>query len=121
MISRTANADATAILSRSGTTRLQSVTAYIRAESSARLYIQLFNSASPTVGTDTPDMVLMIPPGRAGKQKKVKFIFASEEGGAYFNTGLTAAVTTTPNGNTSPASADRPELVLKYDPAGTSQ
>lgn len=121
MISRTANANATAIAIRNGTTRLQKVQAYIRAASSARLYIQLFNSNSPTIGTTTPDLILMIPPGRVGKQKKVSFIFASEEGGCYLSSGLSAAVTTTPTGSTNPESADRPELVIKYDNAGTTQ
>lgn len=113
-VSTTANANATRVQVRNGATRVKKIEIYVRAASSTRLYLQGFNTYTPTIGTTTPDLVLMIPPGRAVKQKKQAVIFASEEGGLYFNTAFAFAVTTTATGSTDPASADQPEVRVHW-------
>lgn len=61
--------------------------------SAATAYVQLFDKATPTVGTDTPVLSLGVPAG------------GRISGDAYtaFYNAITAAATTTPGGNTAPA------------------
>lgn len=113
-VSTTANANATRVQVRNAATRIKKIEVYVRSASSARLYLQGFNTYTPTIGTTTADLVLMIPPGRATKQKKMAVVFASEEGGLYFSSAFAFAVTTTPGGSTNPATADQPQVKVHW-------
>lgn len=116
-ISRTPNADATAVAVRNGRTRIKSVTMYQRSASAPALYLQIFDTNSPTVGTTAPAMVLQIHAGQSEKQGRQKVIVSSERGGHRLATGLSYAVTTTPTGSTNPATADRPLIDVAWEPA----
>jgi hypothetical protein len=60
-------------------------------------YVQIFNTASVTVGTTAPVLIIPIPPGAAANIE-----FAN---GVTFSTAIYAAATTTPTGNTAPTTA----------------
>lgn len=63
--------------------------------SAATAYVQLFDKASPAVGTDTPVLSLGVPAG--GR--------ISGDATAGFYTAITAAATTTAVGSAAPATA----------------
>lgn len=114
-LSRTLNADATAVALRSGASRVKKVTLTQRSNTAARLYLQIFNTNSPVVGTTAPDTVVAVPAGRAGMQIIAAAVFAGNLGGLYLPTGLAYAVTTTPTGNTGPSGSDRPKVDLHWN------
>ena len=116
-LSRTDNADATAVAVRNGATRVKRVTITQRSNTAARLYLQIFNSNSPTVGTTAPDAVVPIPAGRAGMQIIQTAIFAGNLGGLLLPTGCAYAVTTTPTGAAGPSGSDRPRIDLHWTQA----
>ncbi len=116
-LSRTNNADATAVSVRSGATRVKRVTCTQRSNTAARLYLQIFNSNTPTVGTTAPDTVIAIPAGRAGMQVIQAAVFGSNLGGLLLPTGCAYAVTTTPTGAAGPSGTDRPRVDLHWTQA----
>lgn len=83
---------------RSGATTLYQVKIDNSANSSI-VYLQLFDNASPTVGTTAPNMVLPCP----ASTSKTYVIDLSN--GYPFVTALSLACTTLPTGAVSPASA----------------
>jgi hypothetical protein len=65
----------------------------------ATVYLQVFDGEGvPTVGTDKPAFFIAIPPGGGGLQPTNRM-------GIHFRHGLAIACTTTPEGNTAPATA----------------
>lgn len=88
------------------------------------VYLQVFNNSAPTVGTTAADLVipLFAPPvdtmlGQNIKGgQKTKAALSGPKGGLQFGSGLSYAVTTTPNGNTDPAAGDKPEVNVYYQP-----
>lgn len=69
----------------------------IQNTTTASVYVQVFDSLAPTVGTTTPAMSLWLPPSGG--------IDAFGVSPFYFATGITVSCTTTPTGSTAPASA----------------
>lgn len=68
---------------------------------SAAVYPQLFDIASPTLGSDTPELWFKVPAG-----KVIGLIFrnmTTDAGVANFGTALTLATTTSPGNNTAPS------------------
>jgi len=80
------------------------------------LYLQIFNAASPTVGTTAPTTVFQIPAGRPNEITYLRARFETERGGHPFGTAITVAVTTTHDGSTGPDSGDEPEVVVHWQP-----
>lgn len=66
------------------------------------LFIQLFDTASPTVGTITPIQSLLIPQGNTTVRGALDQVWGN---GLHFTAALAYAVTTTPTGSTGPAVA----------------
>lgn len=113
-LSRTLNADATAVAVRSGATRVKTVILTQRSNTAARLYLQIFNTNAPTVGTTAPELVVPLQAGRAGMQIIQKVVLASNLGGLLLPTGCAYAVTTTPTGAAGPSGTDRPKVDLHW-------
>jgi len=113
-ISYTAEQNATATNVRSGATRIKSIEIFMPVDDNPVLYLQVFNSNSPTVGTTAPYLVIPIHAGQTDKQGRQKAIFASERGGLLLPSGLSYAVTTTPTNNTGPDSGDEPGVRVSW-------
>ena len=112
--------NATATEVRTGATRVKKVSVRQKTSDAPRLYLQLFNILTPTVGTTVPVDVFRVPVGDAARQPPwEKYIFASSFGGKFYDTGLSFAVTTTPTGLTAPDSGDEPEVIVDWEPLGT--
>jgi len=82
------------------------------------LYLQLFNAASPTVGTTAPTMVLPIPAGLAASFATATYKFSANLGGINFGTGLAIAVTTAHDTADAPDAGDEPDVTIEYHPIG---
>jgi len=67
-------------------------------------YLQIFNNVGPTVGTTQADMTIMVPAGYV--------LPIPLPQGVAFGTGLSFCATTTPHGNTNPASACKVYLTV---------
>lgn len=79
------------------------------------LYLQLFNSAAPTVGTTAPRMVLPVPPGNT--KRDVATLDVQLSGNArHFDTALAIAVTTVYNGSVAPTAGQEPEIIIDWEP-----
>lgn len=74
-------------------------------------YVQIFNvaSGSVTLGTTSPDMVIKCPANEA-------VAISVESGGSanIFGTAISVAAATTGKGNTALATADLPNVTIKY-------
>lgn len=70
----------------------------------ATAYLQLFDNATPTVGTDAPKFIVGVP---AGEQVTLS---GSPIVGLQFLTAITMAATTTPTGGTAPTTG----VVVSY-------
>lgn len=124
--SRTANqgAAATNVSSGSAKSELSSVVIETPDGMTNKVFLQIFDNSSPTVGTTVPDIVVPIPAppvdtilGQNIKgKKKYKVVLAGPKGGLDFSSGLSYAVTTTGNGNTDPAAGDKPTVLVFYQP-----
>lgn len=67
-------------------------------------YTKLYNSASPTVGTTAPDMILMTP-------ASVRKVFTLDMGGVSFSTGLSFASLTA--GGTAGSTGPTSDVIVK--------
>jgi hypothetical protein len=59
---------------------------------------------------------LQVPAGRTDFQFVARKVQFSGQGGEYFATGLSMAVTTTHDGSTAPQAGDEPEVILDFEP-----
>lgn len=82
------------------------------------LYLQVFNSASPTVGSTAPNIVIEVPAGISTSQVPLTVEFSGPNGGVFFDTGLATAVTTSPTNNTAPDAGDEPTVDVDYQEIG---
>jgi hypothetical protein len=82
------------------------------------LFLQVFNTNAPTVGTTAPVMVLPVPAGTTQWPEWRKFVFAGKLGGLQFATGLSLAVTTTHDGSTGPDAGDDPQVIVDWEAVG---
>lgn len=82
------------------------------------LYLQVFNTNAPTVGTTAPVMVIPVPAGSTQWPEWTKIDFAGKRGGMHFATGLSVAVTTTHDGSTGPDAGDDPQVIIDWEPVG---
>lgn len=117
MISRTPTANATGVVASATPVRINSITVRQRSAVAPRLYLQLIDRASATIGTHAPADVVSIPAGRTEHQsvnKKVEY--SGTNGGLQFGTGLVYAVTTDINGSTNPNAGDEPEVIIDFEP-----
>jgi len=119
MQSRTDAQNATATEVRSGATLLKNFKVEQRTTDAPRLFLQIFNIASPTVGTDAPEVVIPVPAGSGNfDSARLGGQFQGNGGGLYLSTALSYAVTTTHDGNTAPDAGDEPVVILDYEQLG---
>lgn len=110
---------ATATNIRSGRTKIKKISVRPGSTTASRVFLQVFDSNSPTVGTTEPIDVLRVPAGDAAVQAPwEKYIFASSYGGKDYPTGLSIAVTTTPTGASGPSAGAEPEVIVDWEPLG---
>lgn len=119
MQSRTSAQNATATVARDGATVVKGIRLEQHTNDAPVLYLQVFNHASPTVGTTAPATVLQVPAGST----KVEFArlaaqFQGAFGGLHLATALSYAVTTTHDGLTAPDAGDEPVVVVDYEKIG---
>jgi hypothetical protein len=118
MAQTTVNAqNATFTLARTGSARLKNIRITQRAGAAARLFLQLFDLAAPTVGTTVPTMVIPIPAGNTqsdGEASETRF--SSNRGGIIFSTAISFAATTTATGLTAPTAGQEPEVSVDWEP-----
>jgi hypothetical protein len=113
------DADNTAVVIRTGATRLKSVTCRQRVGAAPRLFLQLFNTASITPGTTAPEKVVPIPAGDTQLDCTVnKGSYSGKKGGIQFSTALGYCVTTTHDGLTAPTAGQEPEVIIQWEPLG---
>ncbi len=105
----------TDIIASATAVRLKSVKIRQDPDSATAAYVQLFNSADATPGSDAPNDVIYLPaPATNGRRPEVNVNF----GGKYYGTGLTWIVTTTATGATA-STTGAPLLVdVHYTPGG---
>lgn len=113
------DADNTAVVVRTGNTRLNGIKVAQRKVTAPKLYLQLFDSVTVTPGTTKPDMVVPIPAGDANYDVTAhKLSMSGMRAGIGFSTGLTYCVTTVSDGGAAPAVGDEPEVTIGYAPLG---
>lgn len=111
--------DETPLVLRNGRALVKSIQVEQWTPDAPALYLQVFNTNNPTVGTTAPVLVVPIPAGNSALQKtEVKMEFQSQHGGLPFATGLSAAVTTDHNGATGPDAGDEPRVTIHYETLG---
>lgn len=119
MQSRTAAQNATATVVRNGAVLLKNIRVEQRAASAPRLFLQLFNTNAPTVGTTAPELVVPVAAGSANKDSaRTEFRVQGEHGGVLLGTGCAYAVTTTHDGSTAPTAGQEPTVILDYEHVG---
>ena len=112
-------AENTAVVIRTGATKLKAVRVEQRTFDAPALYLQLFNTASITPGTTAPVKVIPIPAGVADMQAQIyKETYTGTRGGIEFATALGYCVTTTHDGSTDPDSGDEPVVIIDWEPLG---
>jgi len=114
MLSKNAAVDETGVVISSVACLLRSIKVLQKTEDAPVLYLQVFNHASPTVGTTAPVMVLQVPAGITGTLVPETTKISGTRGGKYLATALTIAVTTTHDGNTAPDAGDEPDVDVDY-------
>jgi hypothetical protein len=98
---------------------LKSIKVEQRASAAPRLFLQIFNTNSPTVGTTAPEKVVPVPAGSSNLDVSVlKEEFQGTLGGLHLSTGFAYAVTTTHDGNTAPTAGQEPVVVAHYENLG---
>ncbi|MCA9455857.1 MAG: hypothetical protein KC587_04295 [Nitrospira sp.] len=110
--------DETGVLVYTGESVLRSIKILQKTEDAPLLYLQIFDHASPTVGTTAPSMVLPVPAGLSGRMVPFRYDLTGPQGGLKLGTALTIAVTTSHDGATGPDAGDEPDIVLDYQPLG---
>src|SRR5574337_986568 len=110
-----AHADNTAVVIRTGATRLKSVEVKQFVGAASQLYLQLFNTASITPGTTAPVKVIPIPAGDTQLDCTVyKENYSGKRGGIEFATALGYCVTTTHDGASAPTSGQEPAVNIQW-------
>jgi len=118
MLTRVAAQDETETVASSAKQHLKKIQVFQRTGDAPELFVQVFDDASPTVGTDAPDIVVKVPAGKVGAQAThASYVIGSDEGGYPFDTALSFAVTTTHDNGTGPDAGDEPEVLVLHDPA----
>ena len=119
MRSETAAANATAVNIRNGASFLKNLKVEQRKLSAPQLYLQVYNTNLPTVGTTKPVFVVPVPAMNANVDAASLSIEAMGPfGGMYFSTALSFACTTTPDGLTAPTAGDEPRVIIDYNQLG---
>lgn len=119
MQSRTAAQTATATVVRNGAVLLKNIKVEQRAVAAPRLFLQIFNTNAPTVGTTAPELVIPVAAGNANKDSTRNELRAhGEHGGLLLGTGCAYAVTTTHDGNTAPTAGQEPTVTIDYEHVG---
>lgn len=114
---RVAAQNATALAIRNGACIIKRVRVRQYAGAAPRLFLQLFNTNAPTVGTTAPEMVIPVPAGNTKMNatvRDVNFTGDSEQ----FGTGLAIAVTTVHDGAVAPTAGQAPEVIVDWEPLG---
>ena len=114
-ITRTPAANATAVVVRAGITEVKRIRVKQFNSAAPRLFLQLFNTNAPTVGTTAPELVLRIPAGDS-KKDSARAQYQINGNDMNFATGLSYAVTTTHDGNTAPTAGHEPEVIVDWEP-----
>ena len=111
-------ANATGVTVRTGSTKVKAVRVEQRVAAAPRLYLQLYDAASPTVGTTAPTKVVPIPAGVTDMQAAIyKEALTGTRGGLEFGTALSYAVTTH-DGLTAPTAGQEPVVIIDWEPLG---
>jgi hypothetical protein len=118
MISANVNVDETGIDVVTGNVLLRSIKVLQKTGDAPALYLQLYNAASPTVGTTLPTMVLLVPAGLPSSHARTTYDFSNNLGGINFGTALALAVTTTHDGAVGPTAGDEPDVTIDYQTIG---
>lgn len=117
--SRTDAANATAVVVRNGRTHIKNIRVEQRASAAPRLFLQIFNTNAPTVGTTAPEMAIPVPAGQANMDAAVLDVpFGAKRGGLELSTGFSYAVTTTPTNAVAPTAGQEPTVIIDYEPLG---
>jgi hypothetical protein len=107
-------ADTTEVAVTTAATWVKGVEVTVQEDSTAEVYVQLFNATGVTPGTTAPNVVLPIPAVTADNRKKRKYVFP---GGLAFGIALEWFVSTTHDGATAPTTDNLPlEAILYYEP-----
>jgi len=109
--------NATALAIRTGNTIVKRIRVRQYAGAAPRLYLQLFNTNAPTVGTTAPEMVIPVPAGNTQKEAAVRDIIIAGNS-KHFGTGLAIAVTTVHDGAVAPTAGQEPEVIIDWEPLG---
>lgn len=115
--SRTAAQNATATVVRNGACIINRVRVRQYAGAAPRVYLQLFNTNAPTVGTTAPEMVIPVPAGNTQMAATVQDVNLTGKGNR-FSTGLAYAVTTVHDGAVAPTAGQEPEVIVDWEPLG---
>lgn len=119
MLSRSAAQGATATNVVNGAARIKSVRTQQYVTAAPLLYLQIYNSFAPTVGTTKPRCVVPVPTrdtnDDTGRMKAVFPGGGSGKNGLKLETGFSYAVTTTPDGATGPTSGQEPVIEVDYE------
>lgn len=109
----------TAVVIRTGSTKINAVRVEQRVAAAPLLYLQLFNTATVTPGTTLPTKVVMIPAGVAELQAMIlKETYSSNRGGLEFGAALTYCVTTVHDGGVAPTAGQEPVVIIDWEPLG---
>ena len=119
MRSDTPVTNATAVVVRNGRTIVKNISIEQRNSAAPVLYLQVFNTNAPTVGTTAPIIVMQSPAGNANLDvNQISSDFQGPLGGFDFSTGLSYAATTTFNGSTNPTAGQEPRVTMDYNQIG---
>lgn len=109
----------TAQVIRTGKTLLRKLKIKVYNTSAPELYIQLWNNASPTVGTTAPNQVIKVPAGDAMNPLLERtVIFDGPKGGEEYATALAIACTTVHDGAVAPTAGQEPNVTVDYEQVG---
>ena len=118
MVSRNVNVDKTAAVLHSGAVLLRVIRVLQKTDDAPQLFLQVFNTKSPTVGTTAPALVLPVPAGIKGQGVPYTYHFHGPRGGVELGTGLAIAVTAKYDDDTSPDAGDEPDVDVEFRPLG---
>lgn len=104
---------------RTGRSLLRSLRVKVYKAGAAEFYIQIFNTASPTLGTTAPIEVIRVPAAETILPLQDKVVnYEGPKGGQEFSTALTVACTTTHDGATVATSGQEPDVIVDYEQLG---
>ena len=116
---RTDAANATAVAVRNGRVHIKNIRMEQRAAAAPRLFLQIFNTNAPTVGTTAPEVAIPVPAGQSNMDMQtLDIIVGAKRGGLELSTGFAYAVTTTPTNAVAPTAGQEPTIIIDYEPVG---